>query len=62
MLKTSSIKSTESRKGVVGVGSDSKAGRDGIKIVDGSGMDDVEVDESEVGNKEVRKDRKTSKN
>ena len=61
MLKTSvSIEpSTRPGEGVVGVGGDSRAGRDGI---DGSGMDDVEVDGGEVEVDEVgKKARKTSK-
>ena len=49
MLKTS--RGTESKtrpdEGGVGVGS-SRAGRDGSKLDDGSGMDDVKVDGSEV--------------
>ena len=47
MLKTSSIESAEPRKGVVGVGGGSRAGRDRGGL-DGSGMDDVEVDGGEV--------------
>ena len=47
MLKTSGIKSAEPKKGVVGVGGGSKAGRDRSGF-DGSGMDDVEVDDGEV--------------
>ena len=46
-------------EGVVGVGGDSRVGRDGI---DGSGMDDVEVDGGEIEVDEVgKKGRKTSK-
>ena len=63
MLKTSSIKSAEPKKGIVGVGGDSKAGRDGNKIVNESGMDDVEVGGGEVRDDKVRKKgQKTSKN
>ena len=61
MLKTSGSTepSTRPGEGVVGVGGDSRAGRDGI---DGSGMDDVEVDGGEVEVDEVgKKGRKTSK-
>ena len=47
MLKTLSIKLTKLRKGGVGVSSDSRARRSQSKI-DGSGMDDVEVDSNEV--------------
>ena len=43
---------------MVGVGIDSKAGRDKGEL-DGSGMDNVEVDGNEVGNNEVgKKDQK----
>ena len=61
MLKTSGSTepSTRPGEGVVGVGGDSRAGRDGI---DGSGMDDVEVDGGEVEVDEVgKKAQKTSK-
>ena len=61
MLKTSvsTEPSTRPGEGVVGVGGDSRAGRDGI---DGSGMDDDEVDGGEVEIDEVgKKGRKTSK-
>ena len=61
MLKTSVSTEPLTRpgEGVVGVGGDSRAGRDGI---DGSGMDDVEVDGIEVEVDEVgKKGRKTSK-
>ena len=52
MLKTSSTESAEPKKGVVGVGGGSRAGRDRDGL-DGSRMDDVEVDggEVEVGKK-----------
>ena len=50
-------------KSVVGVGSDSKVGRDGRKIVDKNRIDNVEVDSGEIGSDEVgKKGRKTSKN
>ena len=61
MLKTSGNTEPLTRpgKGVVEVGGDSRAGRDGI---DRSGMDDVEVDGGEVKVDEVeKKGRKTSK-
>ena len=61
MLKTSESTepSTQPGEGVVGLSGDSRAGRDGI---DGSGMDDVEVDGGEVEVDEVgKKGRKTSK-
>ena len=61
MLKTSGSTepSTRPGEGVVGVGGDSRAGRDGIN---GSGMDNVEVDGGEVEVDEVgKKGRKTSK-
>ena len=61
MLKTSSTESAEPRKGVVGVGGGSRAGRDRGGI-DGSEMNDVEVDGGEVEVDEVgKKARKTSK-
>ena len=61
MLKTLSTKSAEPRKGVVGVGGGSRAGRDRGGI-DGSEMNDVEVDGGEVEVDEVgKKARKTSK-
>ena len=63
MLKTSSIESAELRKGLVGVGGDNRARCDGNKIVDRSGMDNVEVDSGEIRDNEVgRKGWKTSKN
>ena len=61
ILKALSTESAEPRKDGVGVGGDSKAGRDKSEI-DRSGMDDVEVDGGEVGDDEVeKKGRKTSK-
>ena len=54
MLKTLSTKLAEPRKGVVGVGGGSRAGRDRGKL-DGSGIDDAEFDSSEVGDDEVVK-------
>ena len=61
MLKTSSTKSAKLRKGVVGVSGDSKTKRDGGKL-DGSGTDDVEVDDNKVENDEVgKKSRNSSK-
>ena len=61
MLKTSSTESAEPRKGVVGVGGGSRAGRDRGGI-DRSEMNDVEVDGGEVEVDEVgKKARKTSK-
>ena len=61
MLKTSGSTKPLTRlgEGVVGVAGDSRAGRDRI---DGSGMDDVEVDGGEVEVDEVgKKGQKTSK-
>ena len=61
MLKTSGSTEPSIRpgEGILGVGGGSRAGRDGI---DGSGMDDVEVDGGEVEVDEVgKKARKTSK-
>ena len=53
--------SAEPRKGGVGVGSNSKAGRDKSEL-DRSRMDDVEVDGTEVEDNEVgKKVQKTSK-
>ena len=61
MLKTSSTESAEPKKGVVGVGGGSKAGRDRSGI-NGSEIDDVEVDGGEVEVDEVgKKGWKTSK-
>ena len=54
MLKTSGSKSSKPRKGKVGVGGDSRAGRGWSKI-DKSGMNDVEVDGGEVEVDEVGK-------
>ena len=54
MLKTSSTKSVEPRKGGVRVGGDNKAGYDENEL-DKSGMDNVEVDDSKVGDNEFRK-------
>ena len=54
MLKTLSTKSAKSRKGRVGVGSDSRAERGQSKI-DGSRMDNVEVNGGEVKVDEVGK-------
>ena len=54
MLKTLSTESAEPRKGVVGVGDGSRAGRDRGGI-DGSEMNDVEVDGGEVEVDEVGK-------
>ena len=54
MLKTSSTKSAEPRKGGVGVGGDSKA-RGSRSKIDESGMDDVEVNGGEVEVDEVGK-------
>ena len=63
MLKTSSTESVEPEKGVVGVVGDSRARRDGRKIVDRNGINNVEVDIGEVGGEEVgKKGQKTSKN
>ena len=52
MLNTLSTKSAEPKKGVIGVGGGSRAGRNRGRF-DGSGIDDVEVDggEVEVGKK-----------
>ena len=61
MLKTSSTESAEPRKGVVGVGGGSRARRDRGGI-DGSEMNNIEVDGDEVEVDEVgKKARKTSK-
>ena len=54
MLKTFSTESAEPRKGGVGVDSDSRAGR-GRSEIDGSGMDNVEIDGGEVEVDEIRK-------
>ena len=54
MLKTSSTKSAEPRKGGVGVGDDSRVGR-GQSKTNRSRMDDVEVDGDEVEVDEVGK-------
>ena len=48
MLKTSNIESAELKKGVIGVGGDSKARRDRGKL-DKSGMDNVKVGDNEFG-------------
>ena len=62
MLKTLSTESAKPRKGVVGVGGDSKAGRDRGEL-DRSGIDNIKVDNGEVEDDEVRKKGwKTSKN
>ena len=50
MLKILSIKLTESRKGVVEVGGNSRAGRGGSKIVDDKVDDEIKVDDK-VGKK-----------
>ena len=61
MLKTSNTKSAELKKDGVGVGGDSWAGRGGSEI-DGSRMDNVELDGSEVEVVKVEKKvQKTSK-
>ena len=61
MLKTLNTKSAEPKKGVIGVGGGSRAGRDGSKL-DKSEIDGGEVDVGKVGNNEVRKkNQKTSK-
>ena len=54
MLKTSSTKSAKPKKGGTGVGSFSKAGRDGNEL-DRSEMDDVEVNGGKVGNDKIGK-------
>ena len=54
MLKISSIEFAEPRKGGAGVGDNSRAGCKRSKF-NGSRIDDVEVDGSEVGNNEVEK-------
>ena len=62
MLKTSSTKSTEPKKGVVIVGGDSIARLDRGEL-DGNRMDNVEIDGGEVRDNEVgKKGWKTSKN
>ena len=61
MLKTSSTESAEPRKGIVGVGGGSRAGRDRGGI-DRSKMNDIKVDGGEVEVDEVeKKARETSK-
>ena len=61
MLKTSSTESAKPKKGVVGVGGDSRVRRDGGGL-DGSAMNNVEVDGSEVEDDEVgKKGRNSSK-
>ena len=58
MLKISSTKSAKCRKGVVEVGCDSRA-RQNRGELDGSGINNVEVDGGEVkDNKVEKKDRK----
>ena len=60
-MKTSSIKSAKTKKGGAGVDDNSRARRDRNKL-DGSEIDDVEVDGNKVGNDEVeKKGQKTSK-
>ena len=54
MLKTSSTKSAKPRKGKVGVDGNSRARHSQSKF-DGSGIDEVEVDGSEVEVDEVGK-------
>ena len=54
MLKTSSTKSAELRKGGAGVGGDRRAGHDGSEL-DGSEMNNIEVDGGEVEDDEVGK-------
>ena len=54
MLKTSSTKLVELKKGVVEVGGENRASR-GRGGLDGSGMDDVEVDGGKVRDNEVGK-------
>ena len=61
MLKTSSTKSAEPKKGRVRVGGDSRAGHDRSEI-HWSGIDNIKVDGDKVEDDEVRKkDRKTFK-
>ena len=61
MLKTSSTKSAEPRKNVVGIGGDSRARRDRDRL-DGSGMNNIEIDDGKVGGNEVeKKDSKSFK-
>ena len=59
MLKISSTKLAEPKKDGVGVGVDSRAGRDRSKL-DESGISDVEIPGGKVRDNEVRK--KNSKN
>ena len=54
MLKTSSNKSAEPRKGIIGVGSNSRARCEEGEL-DRSGMDNIEVDSGEVGDNEIGK-------
>ena len=62
MLKPLSTKSAEPKKGVVGVGGDSRAGCNRGEL-DGSEMNNIEVDGGKFGDDEVRKKGwKTSKN
>ena len=61
MLKISSTKSAELRKGGIGIGGDSRAGRGGSEI-DRSEIDDVKIDGGEVEVDEVgKKVQKSSK-
>ena len=61
MLETSSIELAKPKKCAVRVGDDSRAARDRSEI-DGSAMDDIEVDGGEIRRNEVgKKSWKTSK-
>ena len=62
-MKTSSIKSAESRKGIIGIDVDNRVRRGKDKL-DGSKIDDDEVDnkfDDEVDNEVRKKSHKTSK-
>ena len=52
--------STRPRKGIVGVGSDNRAGHNGSKL-DGSQIDDREIDGDKVDDDFQKKSKKTSK-
>ena len=54
MLKTSSTKSAEPKKGVVGVGVDSRA-RCNRSELDGGGIDNVEINSNKIRDNEVGK-------
>ena len=55
MLKTSSTESAKPRKGLVGVGSDSRAGRNGSRIVDDEIDDEIDDKVDDEVDDEIRK-------